>query len=389
MEQGCNSNESFPDLIIEPATISRRILSWYARHQRDLPWRRTRDPYAIWVSEIMLQQTRVDTVIPYYRAFMERFPVIEALAQAPLEEVLKVWENLGYYSRARHLHKAAQKVLEEFGGKVPESLSDLLGLPGVGPYTAAAILSFAFEKNIAAVDGNVVRILCRVFAVQKPPQETHVRKQMSRMADTLVPKGDSSFYNQGLMDLGATICTPRRPACENCPVNDLCKAYGSGLQEQLPVIVKGAPIPHRELTAGIITDGEGRILIVRRPENGFLGGLWKFPGGEKNGKETVKKALVQRILEETGLKVAVEKKVASVKHAYTHFRITLHAFRCSVELSQIEMGKNPALQWASFSRLKDFPISKADRMIMKALSEDREFQSPRIVQERNERFLPV
>ena len=167
---------------MEPISISKRIVEWYARHRRDLPWRGTRDPYAIWVSEIMLQQTRVDTVIPYYISFMGRFPVIQALATAPLMEVLKAWENLGYYSRARHLHRASQKVVGEFGGKVPETRSELLGLPGIGPYTAAAILSFAFEKNIAAVDANVVRVLCRVFAVQKSPQEAPTRKQIFQMA---------------------------------------------------------------------------------------------------------------------------------------------------------------------------------------------------------------
>ena len=336
-------------------------------HQRDLPWRRTRDPYAIWVSEIMLQQTRVDTVIPFYTLFMKRFPVIEALAAAPLEEVLKAWENLGYYSRARHLHRASQKVVEEFGGKVPETRSELLSLPGIGPYTAAAILSFAFEKSIAAVDANVVRILCRVFAVQTPPQEIHTRKRIFQMADTLVPEEDSSSYNQGLMDLGATLCAPRRPSCESCPLSDLCEARGRGLQEQLPVSVKGAPIPHKEMTAGIVADHKGRILIVRRPENGLLGGLWKFPGGEKGKNETLKEALMKRILEETGLRVRVEKKVTSVRHAYTHFRITLHAFRCSMDLSQIQEAKNPYMQWAPFSRLKDYPISKADRMIIEAL----------------------
>ena len=363
----CFSAQFCMERDMEPMTISKRILGWYARHQRDLPWRRTRDPYAIWVSEIMLQQTRVDTVIPYYVLFMERFPVVQTLAEASLEEVLKAWENLGYYSRARHLHRASKKVVEVFSEKIPETRSELLSLPGIGPYTAAAILSFAFEKNVAAMDANVVRILCRIIAVLEPPQQAHTRKQLSHMAGNLVPEGDSSSYNQGLMDLGATICTPRRPSCKTCPLNDLCEAYGRGLQEQLPVTVKGPPIPHREMTAGILTDNVGRVLVVRRPEEGFLGGLWKFPGGEKGRNETLTKALVNRILEETGLEVEVKKKVTSVRHAYTHFRITLHAFRCSLDVSQIQEFDNPSIQWAPFSRLKDYPISKADRMIIEAL----------------------
>ena len=169
------------------------------------------------------------------------------------------------------------------------------------------------------------------------------------------------------MDLGAKLCTPRKPSCESCPLRDLCEAHGRGLQDQLPVTVKGAPIPHREMTAGIVTDDEGRILIVRRPEAGLLGGLWKFPGGEKGENETLKEALMKRILEETGFQVGVERKVASVRHAYTHFRITLHAFRCSVDLSRLQGVKDPSLEWVPFSRLKEFPISKADRMIMDAL----------------------
>ena len=352
---------------MEPMIISKRIVDWYAHHQRDLPWRRTRDPYAIWVSEIMLQQTRVDTVIPYYMRFMERFPTLQKLAGASIEEVLKAWENLGYYSRARHLHRASQKVLEEFRGIVPENRSELLSLPGIGTYTAAAILSFAFDKNIAAVDANVVRVLCRIFAVQKPPQEGRTRKRILNMADKLVPEGNSSSYNQGLMDLGATLCTPRKPSCERCPLNDLCVACSRGLQEELPVTTKGAPIPHKEMTAGVITDKSGRVLIVRRPEEGLLGGLWKFPGGEKGKDETLKRALQKRILEETGFQVGVQQKVTSVRHAYTHFRITLHAFRCSLDLPQGQGAKNPYLQWAPFSRLKDYPISKADRMIIEAL----------------------
>ena len=265
-------------------TISKRILGWYVRHQRDLPWRRTRDPYAIWVSEIMLQQTRVDTVIPFYHRFMERFPVIEALAAAPLEEVLKAWENLGYYSRARNLYRASQKVVEEFRGRVPETRGELLSLPGIGPYTAAAILSFAFEKNVAAVDANVVRILCRVFAVQTPPQETHTRKQIFQMADNLVPKGDSSSYNQALMDLGATLCTPRRPSCESCPLIDYCEAHGRGLQEQLPISVKSAPIPHKEMTAGIVDRSCGTNTHCAETGERFLRGIMEVPRRGKNRK---------------------------------------------------------------------------------------------------------
>ncbi len=368
MEEDRETMADSPALTGNIMAISRRILDWYAGHQRDLPWRRTKDPYSIWVSEIMLQQTRVDTVIPFYHRFMERFPVVQALAEASREDVLKAWENLGYYSRARHLHCASQRILNEFGGYMPKTRRELLSLPGIGPYTAAAILSFAFDQNIAAVDANVVRILCRIFAIQEPSQETPIKKRISFLADALVPRRNSSPYNQGLMDLGAGICTPRRPGCKSCPLNDLCEACKKGLQEALPVSVKGPPSPHREMTAGIIIDSMGSILILKRPEEGFLGGLWKFPGGERGKNETLKEALCNRVLEETGVNITVLKKVTSVRHAYTHFRITLHAFRCRMNGSPIKAPAHPSLQWAPLPRLKDYPISKADRMIIEALN---------------------
>ena len=353
----------------KPRALSTRISTWYRKHQRDLPWRRTRDPYAIWISEIMLQQTQVRTVIPFYERFLAAFPTVETLAGASGQEVLKVWENLGYYSRARHLHLAAKEIVTHWGGKIPKTRDDLLSLPGVGPYTAAAILSIAFGQRAAAVDGNVRRILARIFAVQEPIDQNRTLELISDLAEALVPeKGASSSYNQGIMDLGATICTPTRPACDLCPLTDLCLAFERGLQESLPVRKKRPPIPHREMTAGLIPDRQGRILIVQRAPRGLLGGLWKFPGGERMPDETLEAALQRHAREELGIRIRVDEAVASVKHAYTHFRITLHAFRCDRRSGDPRALGCAEWQWASLSSLKGFPFSKAERKVIKDIS---------------------
>ena len=220
---------------IKPSSVPERILSWYAQHRRDLPWRKTRDPYRIWISEIMLQQTQVDTVIPYYHRFIEKFPVVEDLAEASMEDVLKVWENLGYYSRARNLHAAAGQLVKRSGGRFPENRDGLLLLPGIGPYTAAAIMSFAFGEQIATVDGNVKRVMSRLFAVPEPIDQSPTRRRLHDLAAELVPERNPSEFNQGLMDLGATVCTPRRPSCRSCPLQGLCLAFQEGLQETLPI----------------------------------------------------------------------------------------------------------------------------------------------------------
>ncbi|HEJ83311.1 MAG TPA: A/G-specific adenine glycosylase, partial [Desulfobacteraceae bacterium] len=210
--------------------ITRRILDWYGHNQRDLPWRHTRNPYNIWVSEIMLQQTRVDTVIPYYRRFLSRFPTIESLARAPLQDVLKVWENLGYYSRARHLHDAAKRVTSLMGGVIPKTWPELLALPGIGPYTGAAILSIAFDQQVAAVDANVRRVICRIFAVMERIDLPGVQKRIHGIATALIPPKEAARFNQGIMDFGATLCTPQNPACVSCPLQDLCLAFKRGCQ---------------------------------------------------------------------------------------------------------------------------------------------------------------
>ena len=224
--------------------ITKTLLDWYRQHQRILPWRENPDPYRVWISEIMLQQTRVETVIPYYQHFLKRFPTVKALAAASLDEVLKAWENMGYYARARHLHWAAQMIVDQLNGLIPDNRETLSGLPGIGPYTTGAILSIAFGQPVAAVDGNVRRVLSRLFAVKEPMDRPKTQRELQVRAEALLPKHSPGSFNQALMDLGAMICTPRIPNCQDCPIQRLCRGRKAHLQDHLPVSAKKIPIPH-------------------------------------------------------------------------------------------------------------------------------------------------
>ncbi|GGF99696.1 A/G-specific adenine glycosylase [Paenibacillus aceti] len=260
--------------------FSRELLSWYEQAKRDLPWRRHRNPYYIWVSEIMLQQTRVDTVIPYFQRFIERFPTIQALAEAPEEDVLKSWEGLGYYSRARNLQAAAQQVMERHGGIVPDNKKDVSALKGVGPYTSGAILSIAYNQPEPAVDGNVMRVLSRYFLIEEDIMKTGTRTLMEELATSLIPPGRAGDFNQALMELGALICTPKSPQCLICPVMVHCSGRLEGAEERLPVKSKAKPPrPEYRLVALVEGDGAqaGRVLVRRRPDTGLLARMWELP----------------------------------------------------------------------------------------------------------------
>lgn len=260
--------------------FSTELLEWYGQAKRDLPWRRHRDPYYIWISEIMLQQTRVDTVIPYFHRFIERFPTLKELAEAPEEDVLKCWEGLGYYSRARNLQAAARQVMERHGGVVPANKAEVAALKGVGPYTTGAILSIAFNQPEPAVDGNVMRVLSRYFLIQEDIMKTGTRKLMEELAASLIPQGRAADFNQALMELGALVCTPKSPQCLACPVMAHCSARLEGVEETLPVKSKAKPPrPEYRLVALVEGDGEhaGRVLVRRRPDAGLLARMWELP----------------------------------------------------------------------------------------------------------------
>jgi len=356
--------------------IPRRLLAWYGENRRDLPWRRTADPYRIWVAEIMLQQTRVDTVLPYYERFLEKFPDVGALARARPGAVLKAWESLGYYARARHLHEAARVVARRFGGRIPDDFDDLRRLPGVGAYTAGAILSIAFGRRVAAVDGNVLRVIARLFAIKDPVDRGDTRKRIGEIAARLVPAGGPGHYNQALMDLGSAVCTPRNPDCRACPLATICKARRNGSQDSIPAKRKRAAVPRREAAVAIIRNDRGEILFAGRPSRGLLGGLWRFPGGVLKDGEAPAAGLRRLLREELDLGVRPGEELFSVEHGYSHFTVTAHVLSCAVR------GPIPAsrcgipLRWAGPRGLSRLAVSRLERKILAALPPTRPARQP-------------
>ncbi|MBY0162404.1 A/G-specific adenine glycosylase [Paenibacillus lautus] len=320
--------------------FSQELLDWYEINKRDLPWRRHRDPYYIWVSEIMLQQTRVDTVIPYFHRFIERFPTIQSLADAPEDDVLKCWEGLGYYSRARNLQAAARQVTEQYDGVMPSGKDEVSGLKGIGPYTSGAIRSIAFNIPAAAVDGNVMRVLSRYFLIEEDIMKVKTRTKMEELVLTLVPDGRASDFTQALMELGALICTPKSPKCLVCPVMEHCSARLEGKEESLPIKTKAKPPrPEYRLTAIVEGTGvhEGKILIRKRPAAGLLAGMWELPhvivpadGGSVPAampEETAMVGLRDALLEE-GIPVQPIGHVMDAEHTFSHIQWNMGVYRC-------------------------------------------------------------
>lgn len=350
------------------------LLAWYDDHKRDMPWRDTDDPYKIWVSEIMLQQTRVDTVRDYYRRFLEAFPTVHALARADRDDVLKLWEGLGYYSRARYLHNAAQTVVEEHDGRVPDTWDAIRDLKGIGPYTAAAILSIAFEKPHAVLDGNVSRLLTRVFAVEADATSSTTKRHLRRIANALIDPERPGDFNQGMMELGATVCTPRAPECKQCPVASVCRAHERGREQDYPVTPDAKPVPHHDIAVGLVFDDEERLLIQRRPDDGLLGGLWEFPGGKQEEDESLPSACSRELREEVGIEVDVEDHFYTLSHAYSHFKITLHAFRCRIRAGEPQSNEGQPIRWVSVEALNDYAFPRANRRLIEEL--DRRQQEP-------------
>jgi A/G-specific adenine glycosylase len=356
-----------PDSAIPQRDIVRRLLAWYDAGHRDLPWRRTDDPYRIWLAEVMLQQTRVETAVPYYQRFVERFPTVEALADASIDEVLALWAGLGYYSRARNLHAAAGQIATEHGGAVPEDPKALRALPGVGRYTAGAILSIAFGQPAPILDGNVTRVLCRLFRIRQRPKAPRTQKRLWRLAEELVPEDRPGDFNQALMEFGARLCRPKAPQCGTCPLGDLCGAFAYGEQLDLPRRPKPKTLPHYDVPVGIIWR-RGRLLIAKRPLDAMLGGLWEFPGGKVEEGETFEQALRREIREETALEVTVGARLLSCRHAYSHFRITLHAYHCEGPRGRPRPLDCAACRWVTVGTLSDYPFPSGSRPIIEALA---------------------
>lgn len=308
----------------------RTLLAWYRRHARDLPWRRTRDPYAIWVSEVMLQQTRVETVLPYYRRFLAEFPDLAALAAADDDAVLRCWQGLGYYGRARRLHAAARTVLRDCGGSLPRRADELRRLPGIGPYVAAAVASIAFDQPVAAVDGNVRRVLARLLAVRSSIDDPATGRRLWQAADALLARRAPGRFNQAMMELGATVCTPRRPRCAKCPVRRFCAAHGLGLEERLPVRGPRRAVPGMELAAALV-QRNGRVLLVRRPDGGLLGGMWGLPAVVVAEGIDPRRELQRWARKTLGEEATVGRKRREQEHVLTHRRLRVHLYEVSAD----------------------------------------------------------
>lgn len=350
-----------------PEGLAPLLLAWWDAGHADLPWRRTAEPYAIWVAEIMLQQTQINTVSPYYERWLARFPDVASLAAADLGEVLKMWAGLGYYSRARNLHKAARLLVAEHDGRLPESASALEKLPGIGRYTAGAIASIAFNQPVPVVDGNVIRVLARLVDLADDVTRQATRSQLWRLAGQMVPTERPGAYNQALMELGQSVCLPARPRCHECPLAASCLARMRGTQLERPVRPARKKTPHYEVTAGVIWRADGRFLITRRPLDGLLGGLWEFPGGKQEKGETLAETLRREICEELDVEIEVLRPLISIKHAYTHFRITLHAFHArwlSGEPRHLGVADHA---WVRLAELGNYAFAVTDQKIIERL----------------------
>jgi A/G-specific adenine glycosylase len=348
----------------------KKLLGWYGKNKRDLPWRGTKNIYAIWVSEVMLQQTQVTTVIPYYFRFLERFPAVEHLALASEQEVLKSWEGLGYYSRGRNLHRAAKKVMTEYSGKIPGDPGEFKKLPGVGPYMMAAVLSIAFNIPLPAVDGNVMRVYTRFRGIADDIRKTMTRNRIFKELQAIIPVEAAGDFNQSLMELGAVVCLPKVPKCTVCPLGQDCTAYIDRALERYPFKSPLKEVPEYNVSIGIISKRD-RFYIQERPSEGHLGGLWEFPGGKAKEGETPEEALLRECKEELGTDLKIIKKLALVHHGYTHFKIHMSVFVCALagEAEEVHPQVGAPFQWITVDELEKYPFPKANHKFFPILRE--------------------
>jgi A/G-specific adenine glycosylase len=343
-------------------------MQWYRHGNRDLPWRRTDDPWAIWVSEIMLQQTQVKTVIPYYTSFLDRFPDINTMARASLDEVIKAWEGLGYYARVRNLHKATQ-LLAQTNSPVPSDPLLFRELPGVGEYVCAAVQSIAFGHPMAAVDGNVKRVIARLFGIRESIDRAATARMIRAYTEDILDPQDPGTFTQALMELGAVVCRPNHPDCAECPLESSCVAKREQCQDSLPVRAPRKAVPSYQVAVGVVEDGD-RMLITRRPPEGLLGGLWEFPGGKIEKDETPEQACVREIAEEVSLDVDVVEFVTRVRHAYTHFKVELDVFLCRYKGGKVALNSATDYRWITREEFEQYAFPKANHKFIPFLLDD-------------------
>ena len=346
--------------------IQEGLLQWFVENGRDLPWRRDYAPYEVWISEIMLQQTQIKTMLPYYHRWMERFPDLRSVANAPEDELFRCWEGLGYYARVKNIQKAARQIVSEFDGKLPCDFDSIRSLPGIGRYTAGAIMSFACNADYPAADANAARILARIFNISIRSDSKEFQDAVWHYATEILPRGQARNFNQALMDFGSRICVSGVPLCAECPIASGCGSFAAGTAERIPVkAVKRAPEQIRRVIGIFLRDG--KVLVRKRPESGLMPNLWEFPGGDAKGGEMPEKVLGDLWLREFGIPIGAMKKLTIVKHSHTAFRVTLHAFLCEA------CGRMPdtseRLKWLDLGELEKFGFPAAHRKVIRVLME--------------------
>jgi A/G-specific adenine glycosylase len=348
--------------VTDARVLSRRLIDWYEASKRDLPWRRTRDPYAIWISETMLQQTQVATVIPYWERWLAAFPTPTALADASLDDVLKHWQGLGYYARARNLHKAARQIRDTHGGIFPPTYEGVLSLPGVGRYTAGAVCSIALGLDTPIVDANVIRVLTRLFAIPGDPKSATVQETLWRKAEALIPPGEASAFNQGMMELGALICGSP-PLCAKCPLSDLCEAYQRGETARFPELAPKKAFEQQRDVCAAIFDAQGRVLLVQRPPDGVWGGLWELPRVTAMDGEADTDAAERAAQAVAGIRVSAGAELARLKHGIMNKKVTLLALHCDME-GEIPLG----LTWFGLEEALALPLPSPQAKLLEKLA---------------------
>jgi len=344
-------------------SIQQRLLKWYGENARDLPWRRTKDPYAVWISEIMLQQTQVKTVIPYYKKFLQRLSNVKTLSRAHRSTVLKLWEGLGYYKRAVNLHKASRIIVSDYDGKFPKTSKQLQRLPGVGRYTSCAIASIAFDENVPVVDGNVTRVLSRLFRIKDNTSSLSVHKKLWNLASALIPAKNAGTFNQALMELGSRACIPKNPHCMECPLKHQCMAKKFSEQEIIPFHKSSKKMPFKKYAVAIICK-DNKVLINKRSSKGLLAGLWEFPTFTKNGRSISKPKLQKIIHQFLGLKTQVQHKCTAVEHKYSHFTAIMTPYICDYVSGSTQVFKRT--KWIVPIELNKFAFSKGYRKVIEA-----------------------
>jgi A/G-specific adenine glycosylase len=350
------------------AAVRQRAGRWFRRHARDLPWRQTRDPLAVWLSEVMLQQTQVATVQPYYARFLARFPTIAALAAADEQDVLRLWEGLGYYRRARQLHQAARRIVAEHGGRFPREFDDVVRLPGIGRYTAGAVLSIAFDQPQPILEANTARLWCRLLGYGGDPASAAGQRLLWAAAAAVLPRRGSGQVNQALMELGSLVCSPRQPRCDVCPLAALCGARQAGLEATIP---RAAPRPAvtavRE--AAVVVRRRGRVLLLRRPEGGRWAGLWDFPrfALSADGPAALRRELAENVRRLTGVEIIPGERLTTLSHSVTRFRIRLECY--AAECAATGDGARPPteLRWVRPAELADYPLNTTARKLARQL----------------------